>query len=369
MIPPGKARESRIAARPIRLALIAGIVIAALAVAGREVWLRATHVYESDARVMADIFTMSSRAEGFVVELAVREGARVEAGQVLVRLDDRAAKLRADALQAQIAAVQADRQRLRAERRLIDSQTETKARTRGAGVEASSAARQALDADILLARQELDRSRQLAERKVITDRQLETAVANVARLEGTRRRLEAEHLQAENSVAEALAERERLAVIDGQLAGLDHTEANLAAMLRQQLVDVEDRTIRSPVSGVIDRTFVLVGEFVGPGQRLVILHDPAAVWVEANIKETQLRHLATGQGAAIAVDAFPSDRFTARVARIGSSTTARFALLPTPNPSGNFTKVTQRVPVKLELVNPPRALTPGMMVEVAIELR
>src|SRR5262249_564666 len=100
-----------------------------------------------------------------------------------------------------------------------------------------------------------------------------------------------------------------------------------------------------------------------------LLHNPDEVWVEANIKETQVGQLKLGQTVHIAVDAYPDDVFLGRVTRIGSATTARFALLPTPNPSGTFTKITQRVPVKIDLVRMRKALTPGMMVEVEIDVR
>jgi membrane fusion protein, multidrug efflux system len=79
--------------------------------------------------------------------------------------------------------------------------------------------------------------------------------------------------------------------------------------------------------------------------------------------------LKLGQTVLIAVDAYPNERFTGTVGRIGNATTARFALLPTPNPSGNFTKITQRVPVKIDFVEMPKPLSPGMMVEVEIDLR
>jgi membrane fusion protein (multidrug efflux system) len=328
-----------------------------------------THVYESDARVTADMVIVSSRADGWVVEMPAREGAKVSAGAVVVRIDDRVARLRAEALRAQVAATQAERARLQAERKLVANQADAMMRTRASAVRASAAARAALDSDILLARQELDRNRQLYERGVITDKQLETSQANVARLEHLRRRLDAEREQAEGSLAEAEVERDRLAVIDGQLASLEHAKANLKAQLRQQMVDVEDRTIKSPVPAIIDRTFVLPGEYVSSGQRILMLHNPAEVWVEANIKETHLRHLKLGQPVEVTVDAFPAETFKGRVVRIGSATTARFALLPTPNPSGNFTKITQRVPVKIELIDPPRPVVPGMMVEVNIDVR
>ena len=158
-------------------------------------------------------------------------------------------------------------------------------------------------------------------------------------------------------------------MIDAQIEALTHQVANLAAQMHQQQVDVEDRTIKSPVPAVIDRTFVLPGEYVAAGQRILMLHNPAEVWVEANIKETQVGQVKLGQTVHVSVDAYPGEKFIGKVTRIGNATTARFALLPTPNPSGNFTKITQRVPVKIDIVNPAKPLKPGMMVEVEIDLR
>ncbi len=354
---------------PQRLLIISIVAIGALAFGGYELYMRLTHVSEYDARVTADIVTVSSRAEGWVTDLPALEGAKVDAGQVIVRIDDRVAKLRIEALNAQINAVQADRNRLLAERRMTDNQASAKTRTRTSGVRATEAARTALDSDILLARQELDRARSLSQRGMITRKQLETSQADVTRIESTRRKLDAERLQAEGTLGEAVAERDRLAVIDGQIAGLEPVEANLRALLRQQEIDVGDRTIKSPVPAVIDRVFVEPGEYVLAGQRILMLHNAKDVWVEANIKETQLRKLKPGQPVRISVDAWPDEKFRGRVTRIGSATTSRFALLPTPNPSGNFTKITQRVPVKIDFTEMPRPLSPGMMVEIDIDIR
>ena len=204
---------------------------------------------------------------------------------------------------------------------------------------------------------------------MINERQLQTAQSAVTKLEVQLLQMEAEHQQAEGSLEEAKAGEERLTVIDAQIEALTHQVANLAAQMHQQQVDVEDRTIKSPVPAVIDRTFVLPGEYVASGQRILMLHNPDEVWVEANIKETQVGRLKLGQKVAVSVDAYPDDTFSGRVSRIGSATTARFALIPTPNPSGNFTKITQRVPVKIDIVDPPKPLTPGMMVEVEIDVR
>src|SRR4029078_1344040 len=161
---------------------------------------------------------------------------------------------------------------------------------------------------------------------------------------------------AEGPLDEAKADSEKLAVIDTQIASLQHMQANLEAQLKQQLVDLEDRVVRSPGPSVIARLFVKPGEYVAAAQRILMLHDPNALWIEANIKETEVRKLRIGQTVKISVDALPHDVFVGRISRIVSATTARFALLPTPNPSGNFTKITQRVPVKIDIVQSPKQL-------------
>ena len=354
--------------RPRALAVLA-LVGLALAYGGRELYLRFTHIYEYDARVTADIVTVSSRADGWVREMPALEGMRVKAGDVVARIDDRIAKLKADALRAQIEGVRAERTRLRAERRLSLAQVDALTQTRLSGVTARERAVEGLKADYDLARSELERQRALFERRVANERSLQVAQAAVEKLESQIKQAKAEHQQALGGLEEAKADRDKLAVIDAQIAALDSQVANLAAQLHQQEVDIQDRTIRSPIPAVIDRTFVLPGEYVQSGQRILLLHNPDEVWVEANIKETQVGQLKLGQTVHVTVDAWPDDIFVGKVARIGSATTARFALLPTPNPSGNFTKITQRVPVKINLVKMPKPLDPGMMVEVEIDLR
>ena len=348
---------------------ILAVVLAALAYGGRELYLRFTHIYEYDARVTADIVTVSSRADGWVVEMPALEGMRVAAGDVVARIDDRVAKLKADALRAQIEGVRAERTRLRAERRLSLGQVDAQTQTRIAAVAAREKALAATKADLDLAKSELERQWALFERRVSNERALQVAQAAVEKLESQILQAKAEHQQALGSLEEAKAEADKLGVIDAQIAALDHQVANLAAQLHQQQVDIEDRTIRTPVPAVIDRTFALPGEYVQAGQRILLLHNPDEVWVEVNIKETQVGRLKLGQTVKISVDAYPDESFIGKVARIGSATTARFALLPTPNPSGNFTKITQRVPVKIDLVQMPKPLAPGMMVEVEIDVR
>jgi membrane fusion protein, multidrug efflux system len=303
------------------------------------------------------------------VALPALEGVHVAGNDVIVRIDDRVSKLRGDALKTQMQSVQAERDRLMAERRMVAEQTDAVVRTRTSAVTVKEKALAALHADLDLARLELERNKSLYDRRVANERQFQVAQAAAIKLESQIQQAQAEYEQAQGSLHEAVADRERLSVIDAQVAALAFQASNLDAQLSQQVVDVEDRTIRSPVPAVIDRTFVEPGEYVQAGQRILMLHNPNEVWIEANIKETQVGQLKLGQKVQVAVDAYPDEHFEGSISLIGSATTARFALLPTPNPSGNFTKITQRVPVRVKLVEMPKPLSPGMMVEVDIDLR
>jgi membrane fusion protein (multidrug efflux system) len=156
-------------------------------------------------------------------------------------------------------------------------------------------------------------------------------------------------------------------VLERKRAQVEARRKTLVAQIEQQKLNVQDRRITSPITGVVDKVFVDKGEFVRPGQRLALIHDPNNVWVETNVRETELRHVALGAPVKIHVDSYPDSPFTGSVLRIGSAATSQFALLPNPNPSGTFTKVTQRVPVKISIKGTEtRPLRPGMMVEVEI---
>jgi membrane fusion protein (multidrug efflux system) len=355
--------------RGFQRSIVLVVILAAVVVAGFEVHDRVTHVSETDARITGHLVTISSRVSGWVTNVSVEAGDAVESNQVLANVDDRESRLRVKQLEAQVRTIEADRDRLGAEGDLIDDQTRSRLETQQSRLNAAKASVSALEAQSELATAELARASSLFSKKVISRQELEKAQAEARRLEGEQRMAVAELEESRAKLVEERAERARLKVLDKQLDKLGHEQAELQARLEQQKLDLADRTIRSPVIGVVDKTFVDVGEFVTPGQRLAIVHDPADIWVEANIKETQIRKLALGLPVEIFVDAFPDETFGGEIISIGHSTTGSFALLPNPNPSGNFTKITQRLPVRIAIEQREQKLRPGMMVEVRIDVR
>ena len=353
----------------VRYIIIGLVVIVGGIFAFREVHQRIIYVYEYDARIAGDMVTVSSRVAGWVTELPVTEGQLVGGNQMLIKVDDRESNLLIKQLQARKAAIAGQRDRLVAERKLVDSQTETRVNTQLAAVNAAKATVSALKPQLENAQSQLAQDQALFKKKVISRRQFDQTRTTMQRIDGEYRTRVAELEEARNKLREARAETQRLAVLDSEIVILIHKEDELKAQLDRQRLDLEDRTIGSPVTGVVDRVFVEKGEYVTPGQRLLLVHDPKKVWIDANVKETDIRKIKVGQIADVTVDAFPDKEFKGRVIAIGNSATSEFALLPTPNPSGNFTKITQRLRVRVAIDQEQNLLRPGMMVEVFIDVR
>ena len=169
------------------------------------------------------------------------------------------------------------------------------------------------------------------------------------------------------ALSSAGGSRQQVQVIGQQQQVLARQADEIRSEIKRRDIDIADRTINAPADGRVVMTFVRKGEHVSTGQRILMFHDPKEIWVEANVKETDIGHLKPGMPADIKVDAYPGQVFKGEILRIGQAATNRFALLPDPNPSGNFTKITQRLPLRVKLTEKDARLRPGMMVEVIIE--
>ena len=361
--------QDRPSRKLLRLVLIVAILSVAVYYGGREVTSRIDYVYTEDSRIQADLIVVSSRVDGWVTSLGITEGSTIAVGNVLAAIDSRESKLRVVELKAQISGIEAERSRLAAERRLVDEQTASLYSSERSQLESAQVTVSSLQPQLDLAKRELQRAKSLFDRKVFSRRQLDQADTALQQIDRENRMAVADLKAAQAKLKEAGAERTKLDVLDGEISILKHRKAEMMARLEHQKLDLADRTIKSPVNGVVDKTFVKVGEYVTPGQRLALVHDPDKIWIEANIKETQIRKLKIGQRVELGVDAYPDIAFEGRVLSIGNATTSEFALLPSPNPSGNFTKITQRLPVRIALQQKDGLLRPGMMVEVNIDIR
>jgi membrane fusion protein (multidrug efflux system) len=329
-------------------AVIALVVLAAAVVGIPHLRYVLAHEETDDAEIEGHISPVLPRVSGYVTQVLVAENQHVTAGQPLVEIEPDELNLRVGAAEAALKSAQAAVHTAQAG--LAGAQADEAVARAGVASAAIAQAKAAAD---------LARDQKLFQTDAITDRQQTDSQANAdeaaARLEVARRQTAA----AATRVASAKAQ------IDAARAQADQRQSDLAfARLQRSYA-----TITAPISGLVSRKDIEVGQFVQAGQTLLSIASDADVWVVANFKETQLAKLQPGQPAEFTVDDYPGVTFHGQVESIAGATGARFALLPPDNASGNFVKVTQRVPVKIVLVEAPDArhvLRPGVSVNVAV---
>jgi membrane fusion protein, multidrug efflux system len=364
---PAQGRAAALARAKVWLVAAAGLLLALWG--AHWVYQRWTHVYLDDARVDGEVVTISSRVAGWVMELPVIEGDVVRKSQLLARIDARDSELQREALAAKLKALENQAAVLKAQTGQVDQETLGRYESESNRLAAAEAETAALALQLKQARDDFQRAKELSEAKWLPVQQMERARTTYEQARESHRKSQAEVAAVRGTLSAAGGSRRQIQVMAKQLSVLAHQADEVRAEVRRWEADIADRTIASPADGRVVMTFVRQGEHVSIGQRILMFHDPARIWVEANVKETDVRFLKPGMKADVRVDAYPGRVFAGEVSRIGQTATSKFALLPDPNPSGNFTRITQRLPVRIALTEPDPALRPGMMVEVSIAVR
>ena len=333
------------------------IVVALAVVALGTVWYlryQATGQYmqdTNDAQVRADMVVVAPRVAGYVAEVFVTDNQDVRAGQPLVRIDPRNSQAQAAQAEAQIAVADAQADSARAQVReqyaAIDQARAqlASAREKAAHDAAEVARYRPLAASGAETRQQLAQLQLAAQQSAQAVRAQEAAVAMQQRRVAT----------FETQIKQGLAQ--------AQAARAQQSAAN---------VDLNATLIRAAIDGRVGDKTVNVGQYAGTGTRLMSLVPLDKLYITANFKETQLALMRPGQPAEIKVDALDGIVLKGRVASFSPGTGAQFSLLPPQNATGNFTKITQRVPVRIALEATPqtrRLLVPGLSVEVTVDTR
>lgn len=349
--PNGNRKRNRI------LPVLGILALGGVLWAGKTWLYNRTHQNTDDAQVDGSIVPVYAKVGGFIKAVSVVENQRVKAGDPIVRIDESEYAVRVAQADAELAAAE-----FVAGGKDIDGQA-------AAQVRSAESQRQVVEAQIQSARSaqqkasaDLARAKELVAKQIVSKQQLDAAQAAFDEASAN---LAASERQANTATAQ----------LSGAEAGSRLAQARYAsakAARENAALQLSYTSVSAPLSGTVSRKQVEPGQLVQPGQPLLTLVADTSVWITANFKETQLADIRVGQAVEIEVDSYPGCLAEGRVQSVSAATGAKFALLPPDNSTGNFTKVVQRVPVRVEVTagcGADRPLRPGMSVTAHVNTK
>jgi membrane fusion protein, multidrug efflux system len=387
----------------------AAVLLLAVVIVGGGLFVKNSLAWEStdDAQVNGHIMPLSTRINGYVLEVLVIEGQLVHAGDVLVTIDPKDYKIAVEQAQATFADSQASATSSRfnvpitsvTTKSTLDS-AETAVVNADAGfraaeqnLESAKAVSEQAEANAARSDADLGRYEQLVAKEDISRQQYDQAIAaakanrsgvvsagaSVQAAEQAVRQAQGKLLQARADLRSAETAPQQISMTRAKADAADAQARERKAQLDQADVNLSYTVVRSPVTGIIGKRTVEVGQNVSMGQELVEVVPLDDVWVTANFKETQLAHMRPGQPVEIKVDAY-GRTWKAHVTNLGAGAGSVFSLLPPENATGNYVKVVQRVPVRIDFdrtsertperdFNAEGLLKPGLSVEPEVRVR
>lgn len=351
--PEPKPRPRKSLFRRLRPFLIL-LVLGAAVVGGTWWWTTARFLISTDnATIAGDIVVLSSRIEGDVAEILVEDNQRVTAGQPLIRLEQQDWQARLDQAEANVAEAEA------AVATFGEQIAQQRAQVAAAEAQVASA-----EAERQRAATDAARAQDLARGNYASRQSLDQAVADLRKAEAA----------VAATQAQLAVQRQALPVLE---ANRRQAEARrLSAVAARDLAKnaLDYTVIRAPFEGIVGNRAAQVGQHVRAGQQLIaVAPPPERQWVVANFKETQLTRMRVGQPVIVTVDALPGVELHGRVDSLAPATGSLFSLLPPENATGNFTKIVQRVPVRVAIAPEDTEhlalLRPGLSVEAEVDTR
>jgi membrane fusion protein, multidrug efflux system len=362
---------------PLAILLIAALIVITLT--------RDWNAYEGgkpeqvtdDAYVRGDLTPLSTRVPGIVQHVLVSDYQKVHAGELLVELEDSDYQAQVAQAAAAVAAAKAAIGNNLEQQKLQDAKIQKALAAidlAKAQIVAAQAGIKAVQADVARTDSERKRQEALLAVKSTTRQQLEVAVADQERSAANEASRTADLEEAKSALQEneiaAEAERRAKDVLQSQALQLDaDLQAKVAALTGSQ-INLGYTKIHAPADGIVGERQVRPGQLLSPGAQ-ILTFVAETKWVEANYRETQLTHMKVGDPAEIRVDTLPGQIFRGKVSQVAPASGSQFALLPPDNATGNFTKVVQRVPVKIVFDDPAaaEALQPGLSVVTTVRVK
>ncbi|MGU3539374.1 HlyD family secretion protein [Methylobacterium sp. A54F] len=341
--------------RPLRALVLLALLAGALGGGGYAGWqwwsVGRFFVSTDDAYVQADISVLAAKVPGYLSAVPVRNGQSVRQGEVIARIEDGDYRLAVDAAHDKLLTQQATILRIGRQVEAAEAQ-----------VAQGAAQIEAARADAVRAAADYQRQQQLEKSDFVARSRIEQARADRDRTEAT----------VKGAEAALVATRANIEVLRAQKREAEGLAAELQVAEDRAARDLSFATIRAPFDGVVGNKAVEAGAYVAPGSRIAALVPLESVRIDANFKETQLAHMRPGQPVHVAVDAYPDRDIVGEVESLSPASGSVFSLLPPDNATGNFTKIVQRLPVRVrvpEAVAREGLLRPGLSVTVRVDTR
>lgn len=332
---------------------VLGVVAAGVILYTAAMWLLVWRfqVSTEDAYVQADIAAIVTKLPGYVAAIRVTDNQTVKAGDILVELDTSDIKPKVDQAAAAVDS-----------RKAAITNMQAKLKLQQAVIDQARASLLSARAEAERARIDARRYQTLSEKGVVSRQKFEVAQTDISRLDAAVAR----------TSAAVQAEQDQVAVLE---SGMKQAEADLKqaeAQLELARAELDNATIRAPFDGIVGNRTAQKGQYVRAGLQLMAVVPLPDVYVVANFKETQLEGMSVGQHAEISVDALATESYSGTIESMAPASGSLFSLLPPENASGNFTKIVQRIPVRIRLEGPASKLAllkAGMSAGVTIDLR
>jgi membrane fusion protein (multidrug efflux system) len=385
-----------------RRRVIIAVVVAVLVLVAAGLWWHSTYTEDTDdAQINGHLIQVSARVAGQVAKVYVEENQVVKAGDVIAELDPSDYKVAVENAEAALASAQANAAAANVNVPITTVNTGSNLRSADANVSGSQAgvgqAEKQLDsaharvtqaqANYTKAQADLERYKPLVEKDVISKQQFDAAVASAdatkaavadasaneqAAVDGVKVAMERE-TQAQAGLKYAQTGPEQVVAQSARAKQAEAQVQQAQAQLDMAKLNLSYTRIVAPTAGIITRKSVEINQNVAPGQNLLMLVSLEGLWVTANLKETQLRHMSAGQAVEIDVDS-TGKTYHGKVTQIGGATGSVLSLFPPENATGNYVKVVQRVPVRIDFndlakEDPSHELRPGLSVEPKVRVK
>jgi membrane fusion protein, multidrug efflux system len=336
----------------------------AIAVGVNETLFWLAHVYEPNARVRSNFTVLSSSVNGHVAQVRIKRGQSVQKGDVLVSMNTAMERLTIKSLQADIDRERAESAQVEAELVFFLSELEDKIASASAAIEQFELKRMTLNERLAIARKNVERNNALQTRSVVASQRVDDANDKMLAIISQQRDLQTSASAAAKRLVELEGQRKREAVYRSRLQVIAREIEKMEVAVERSDQRLTDMHVYSPHDAIISEVHINAGQYVEDGDPMVLLHDPSTLWIEANVDESDIRHVKVGQPVLIEIDAYPYEEFAGEVETIGRVTLASIA-----QPTDSDVSGAQRIPVTITMPPIERAVWPGMRAAVNIVVR